>query len=249
MRICECLKSPLTKPIFYPFVLWGHLNFSQEEYKFSEHDSATDEDHRSKSNPLEEEPKPNEQNSDGKRKRYACDQCGQSYTRPCSLRTHKMSAHLGIRPYVCDICAKCYGTYSHIKMHMLTHCQTKPFACEQCDKSFSEKSSLKRHTRSAHQAIRPYTCDICGRHFAWYAELKKHLFTHNAAKTHACDICKRAFSTKFDMNVHKRTVHDGVRSHVCDECGKVSFSISIALFGSAFCYEYIFCRHLPKCRI
>ena len=77
----------------------------------------------------------------------------------------------------------------------------KVFNCNQCDKTFDKRRKLKYHNN--------------------YVHLKK--FTHiKVKKVVTCKICNKNFDSKY-LKAHQTSVHLGIKSVSCDECGK-SFS-------------------------
>lgn len=59
--------------------------------------------------------------------------CGVDETRP--------------RRFVCSMCGKSFGRFSHFERHQRTHTGEKPFSCEICGKTFTQRSSLKVHLK------------------------------------------------------------------------------------------------------
>lgn len=52
------------------------------------------------------------------------------------------------RSYVCKVCKKTFITASHLKEHVLSHCQC--FPCSECGKVFNHSRSLQRHIANGH---------------------------------------------------------------------------------------------------
>lgn len=53
------------------------------------------------------------------------------------------------RSYACDLCKKTFITASHLKEHILSHCQC--FPCKECGKVFNHLRSLQRHVAAGHE--------------------------------------------------------------------------------------------------
>ncbi|KRY92045.1 Transcription factor btd [Trichinella pseudospiralis] len=56
--------------------------------------------------------------------------------------------HLGIKPFVCEICGNSFSNDGAKHNHMRTHSNATPFACPLCEKTFSWEMSLKEHLTS-----------------------------------------------------------------------------------------------------
>ena len=88
-----------------------------------------------------------------------------------------------------------------------------------------------------HQGIRPYKCEnllesgkICGKKFTRNADLKKHIqnIHEPQPKNEPCTLCPtpRLFKNRFYLKEHIQMVHEGLRPHQCELCGKAFFSKS-----------------------
>ncbi|KAI9539731.1 hypothetical protein NQZ68_005815 [Dissostichus eleginoides] len=56
--------------------------------------------------------------------------------------------HTGEKPYMRNICGRCFSDHSVLKQHSSTHTGEKPHRCEICGKSFHLKTYLRMHMRS-----------------------------------------------------------------------------------------------------
>uniref|UniRef100_A0A493TJN7 C2H2-type domain-containing protein n=1 Tax=Anas platyrhynchos platyrhynchos TaxID=8840 RepID=A0A493TJN7_ANAPP len=82
-----------------------------------------------------------------------------------------MNKHLGVKPFQCQFCGKCYSWkkdwYSHVKSH-------SPFECLTCGVAWADARSLKRHVRT-HTGERPYVCPVCNEAYIDARTLRKHM--------------------------------------------------------------------------
>ncbi|KAF9931213.1 hypothetical protein BGZ67_005431 [Mortierella alpina] len=85
--------------------------------------------------------------------RYKCDQCGNLFSRPFNLKSHRFT-HEGLKPHVCD----------HVDAHGAT-----------CGSAFARRHDLERHTRSRHSKVKKGNCKSCGVQFARSDAHKRHL--------------------------------------------------------------------------
>ncbi|XP_069673071.1 zinc finger protein 436-like isoform X23 [Periplaneta americana] len=102
------------------------------------------------------------------------------------------------------------------------------YKCKICERKLSTKSNLKIHMR-IHSDERPYTCHVCGKQFRTPKGLNRHVKeVHDCIKEHNCDICGRSFASKATRDDHRR-IHTGERPYVCDKCGK-TFKTKASLY-------------------
>ena len=62
-----------------------------------------------------------------------------------------------------------------------------------------------------------HTCNTCGKSFALRFQLKKHEITHQE-KSIFCEECGKAFTTRGNLIVHMKGVHQGLRRYPCEIC-------------------------------
>lgn len=153
-------------------------------------------------------------------KPYACDQCDKCYGRARFLKRHKMTIHLGIRPFVCNMCDMSFAECSPYKKHFLRHCGEKPYACTSCSKSFTTNFEMKRHKMAVHDGIRTHACNQCAKVFARKSDLRTHkMFVHERIRRFGCDLCGKRFCDKASLVYHLGT-HSKVKPYACDQCKK-----------------------------
>ena len=127
--------------------------------------------------------------------KYKCDQCNLIFSSNGGLRHHKMKIHAGIR-----------------------------YNCKDCDKSFKNNKSLKNHIKINHDDDGSrFQCPSCGLKFLLEMYLIRHTEKHHTIKEvkpfHTCDICGHKAKNKRSIQIHKLTIHDGVK-YSCKDCSK-----------------------------
>ena len=95
----------------------------------------------------------------------------------------------------------------------------KKYPCSQCGKINTTQVYFDRHIK-VHEHEKALTCNICGKTFANKLQLSRHKHTHTDEKPFPCDDCEKFFKTSSHRTNHVRSVHQGVKNHVCDKCQK-----------------------------
>lgn len=84
------------------------------------------------------------------RKRYACTICENRYTERFMLQAHVLSAHVGIRPYRCLVCAAAFTMKAHCERHCRMHLRIQHFECADCGYMFRNDSDKQTHQTGGH---------------------------------------------------------------------------------------------------
>lgn len=117
--------------------------------------------------------------------------------------------------------------------------------CEKCNKSFQNATQFRKHHAIVHKSENQgkktnlhgkgpsdgkyYTCHLCGKQFGHSSGLSYHLrHVHEGIKEHECDICGRKFALRAAREDHRR-IHTGERPYVCRTCGK-TFKAKASLY-------------------
>lgn len=94
------------------------------------------------------------------------------------------------------------------------------YQCDTCDKPLTENENrnvnLKRHVKSVHGLHRGNQCKMCERAFSSKQNLAVHMSTVHQETTED----KTYGNSSRNLNVHVRSVHEMVRGHQCQLCGK-----------------------------
>jgi len=110
--------------------------------------------------------------------------------------------------------------------------EEKLHVCEECGSSFLDRKKLSQHARRVHRRALNLTCKRCPfrtseeqsleAHSKWHARLRLKRGSGDDLETalHKCDRCDYASRHLYMVRIHVKTVHEGARDHVCEECGK-----------------------------
>ena len=135
-------------------------------------------------------------------KKYRCDSCEKTFSRPSIMKLHALS-HQGIKIFNCKLCDKSFSYKCNLMAHMRVHSGVKPFMCEVCSKRFSSQSQLNEHFR-VHSNKKPFRCEECEMCFRRYSSLSMHLRVHSGERPYMCDFCSKAFASSGNLKVHRR---------------------------------------------
>ena len=160
-------------------------------------------------------------------KPYKCDICGESFTQPTHVRTHKKNVHNDIQDprFQCDKCLKfCQDKRSLNEHKIRIHSEMKRFQCEVCDHKTNSSKELKRHS-FIHKGYneRPYECDDCNKRFVFQGEVNEHrkYCIKNVGTVedprNQCDIC--LVFVKGKLGEHKIRMHSTLKRFTCEVCG------------------------------
>lgn len=97
--------------------------------------------------------------------------------------------------------------------------QWKPnLECDLCPETATSFDSLRTHFREVHN-IRFYI-KCCDRKFYRRCILVDHIRLHVDPDTHKCEICGKSSTSKYNLKLHKRIVHNENRNFECEICHK-----------------------------
>ena len=129
--------------------------------------------------------------------------CNKKYSIENRFQVH-MRTHLGIKPYICQICSKSFNEKGNLKTHLKFHLEFRPFKCPFCVKTYKTKGHLKEHIAIQHNLVKKFQCKSCGKKFGRTSALKSHIRAHNGEKKYKCKIdgCEKLFTEKGNMEIH-----------------------------------------------
>ncbi|XP_077106821.1 zinc finger protein 865 [Ranitomeya variabilis] len=203
---------------------------------------------------------------------FGCTDCGQKFPDSFHLMNHK-ELHMNDKPYVCDICRKCFGFIENLMWHKLIHQTTTEclIPVNQCQEA-TENSQINcmqngvtssvaaineiavtdvatmTYTSEEHPVIpsgERFSCSICGQTFKHFLALVTHKYVHLVRRTMACNVCGQSFTGAYDLLLHRRS-HLQKRQFTCSICGK-RFWEAVLLMRHQRCHTEELPYHCTVC--
>ena len=178
--------------------------------------------------------------------------CEQYFRKPETLQRHIATVHLKDKPYMCDyvheetgqVCGRKFNQMNVLSQHMDREHSGNRFWCNICSPDaghdemmdlggedvqdgavgFATYGQLQNHMKEQH----PPTCADCGHVCDTQAQLRAHIDIQHGnleeRRNFVCDWpdCGRGFTSKGNMMVHKRSVHEQQKF----VCGQVDLQSS-----------------------
>ena len=79
--------------------------------------------------------------------------------------------------------------------------------CLICERKLSSKRSLTRHVKNLHFKKQKSTLD-----------LEKQKDPKNLKGMYLCGICKKTFNWEYNLAIHIKTIHEGIKEYACTSC-------------------------------
>merc|ERR1719319_706558 len=166
-------------------------------------------------------------------KSLKCEQCEIKFTRRPALDLHMVKEHRAEFPFKCNQCESGFVTNQFLKRHIsVKHSDETPFSCEHCGQMFKLKERLVAHACQALKNLemvglakdpRKSMCEQCGKELSCKLTLARHMETHSESRVlnwECPELCGKKYHTKLALSDHIAIVHNGLKKHACDTCGK-----------------------------
>lgn len=93
-----------------------------------------------------------------------------------------------VRKHTCLFCHKNFEHRSSMLRHQKRH-NTLPKSCVHCTFKSTDPRNLSQHMEKKHSHLKEYNCDKCHKTFFKKSNLQRHLQVHEGVKRHICEIC------------------------------------------------------------
>ena len=134
---------------------------------------------------------------------FACPECGATFPKNASMRTHFRSKHKGVQ-YPHD-----YNPYNSYSLALDTRSNlsdSEAFVCGQCQRRFSLQESLRIHIEAVHETRR-FECQQCGDTFSQSGSLSSHVKSQHEKVRLECEICQQQYSSRGGLKLHRKNQH------------------------------------------
>jgi hypothetical protein len=158
-----------------------------------------------------------------------CIECNRNFDNVYALQAHNIHKHkTATDPAVtCDQCGQMFNRAIVMKAHYKAEHPTTvqisevDCSCEKCKLKFQTSVELNAHLESCLEKSKNFKCEACDL-FTWHSHisLRKHYAEVHRNIRDFCDVCGMLVKSASYLPLHKKTVHGGVKEHICDECGK-----------------------------
>lgn len=146
----------------------------------------------------------------GCKKRYQCEECGQTFTKHNHLTSHQ-TEHSGQNHYGCPQCDKRFKYPRNLRHHLKSHDKYK---CTECEEVLDNWTQLRSHRAKEHKTDDRNCCRECDKTFANKTLLKQHTKSHeDTRKVYHCPhaMCKRNYYHERNLVNHVKGYHEGQR--------------------------------------
>ena len=113
---------------------------------------------------------------------------------------------------------------NRLKVHQISvHEQTKNYHCVLCEQSFSSKLGLSAHKKNVHNEIKKerIQCHLCNKSLS-KIKLMEHISkVHENIRNHKCEKCGKSFLSNAHLRRHRSVHENEFQNHKCDICKKV----------------------------
>ncbi|XP_053375518.1 zinc finger and BTB domain-containing protein 24-like isoform X2 [Mercenaria mercenaria] len=175
-------------------------------------------------------------------KPYYCSvQDCQTFSRNVKDLTEHVTRHLGIKPFLCNICGRAFSAKKDMDRHADIHKESKDYVCQICGQSFKSYHTMRRHV-FAHKYKDRFKCDLCPYTTAMRNSFNQHMIKHKQ-RTHKCQICEKNLRSERSLSKHIQNRHTFNRIFTCRYC---DFTTDVGLSYSSHMRSHRGLKHVDN---
>lgn len=144
--------------------------------------------------------------------------CEVQYTERESFFKHLQESHVICRENnvnnICRTCGFSADSHNALQTHIVGE-----HANDQDRKKGKDISKLPKDS-TRNQKYIPVTCPKCRKVFSNKYHMLIHLKSHSEISRYICELCEKTYSNASNLSKHKKLVHQGILSFVCQFCGE-----------------------------
>jgi len=165
-------------------------------------------------------------------KTFKCPMCIYKFVGQKELDSHFLKRHTDLRKVECKVCGGLYNSEHGLTEHFKRkHTDRDMKICNICGDVFKDLTNhLKRTACGLGKKMEAsFKCDLCSKTFTFKHGLKRHIqVIHEQVKDHDCKECDYKTSSKYNLELHQGSVHNGMRptKQQCPFCDKTPYKLA-----------------------
>lgn len=94
--------------------------------------------------------------------KFSCGECGESFSRQCSLNRHAEDHHSSLKTVQCTLCPKCFTRKGDVAHHENTvHRKMSTHKFKDCELTFKFNKNVQYHHNRVHSGLKLFCCVQC----------------------------------------------------------------------------------------
>lgn len=94
--------------------------------------------------------------------KFSCGECGESFSRKCSLKRHAKGHESSLKKFPCTLCPKSFTRKGDAAHHEnIVHLKLSTHKCMDCELTFKSNKEMQYHHNRCHTGLKPFSCEHC----------------------------------------------------------------------------------------